>query len=416
MWKLHRVFVAIDLLALGQTIGLILIPGEAARITGPHVPLGRPFGHPFRQNLARAPRLTDAKGEGASLIGIRHPRHRPNQGVAVGRIRDRPVDHLGQPRRAQQRHPRHGIGDIPLQPLQIVGEQLEREIRRKGVVCRHPMRPAVPLIGPQIEPVLLLPQVIRRIHIAQQRQLLARRLRQGRDLGHRVEQHVLMAHHHHRQVAPEPFRHFARVIARRVHHHVAANFPLRRRHNPLIPNPPHPQGWTKPLNPPPQRPRALGQRLGQLRRINVAVIRVVQCPRQVMGFQKRIAPLDLARGEDLQIHPLMPPHAHNPLKFLQTFPRMPQPHRPRHMVIHRIVNLGPKPAIKPRRIPLHVHDRPGRRKRRHIPRRMPCAARRQLVLFQQHAIRPTRLAQMIQAGNPHSPAANDHDAGGAGKV
>src|SRR3989338_5236454 len=74
---------------LFHAIILILEPRKAARIAGPHVPFGRPLGDPFRQHLARTPRLTDAKGEHASLERVGNPRHRADQRVAVGRIGDR---------------------------------------------------------------------------------------------------------------------------------------------------------------------------------------------------------------------------------------------------------------------------------------------------------------------------------------
>ena len=169
--KVDRVFVAVGLDSLGEAIVRVGVAGVAARIAGPHVPLRPALRHPFRQHLACAARLRDAKGEDAGFVGIRHPRHRAEQRQAVRRIGDRAVDHPAHARLPEDRHPRHGVLDIPFQPVEIVGIKLEGEILRHWIVRRRPVRLAVPLVGAEVEAVFLLPQVVRGIHIAQERQL-----------------------------------------------------------------------------------------------------------------------------------------------------------------------------------------------------------------------------------------------------
>ena len=115
MREMHGVFVAVNFHALGDAIVLIFKPGKAARIARPHIPFSSPLGDPFRQHFARPPRLTDAKGEHARLKRVRHAGHRADQRIAIGGIGDRAVDHLGQRRLFQQRHPGHRISDIPFQ-------------------------------------------------------------------------------------------------------------------------------------------------------------------------------------------------------------------------------------------------------------------------------------------------------------
>jgi hypothetical protein len=48
---------------------------------------------------------------------------------------------------------------------------------------------------------------------------------------------------------------------------------------------------------------ALGQRLGQLRRVDVAIIGVVKRAGQVMRFEEGIARLDLVRAKDVRSMP-----------------------------------------------------------------------------------------------------------------
>ena len=158
--ELDGVFVAVHLHALLDAVILILEPGEAAGVAGPHVPFGGTLGHPFGQHFACAAGLADAKGEDASLIGIGLSRHRADQRVAIGGVGDRAVDHLGQAAFGEQRHALHGVVDVPFQTVQVVGEQLEAEILRERVVGGGPMGAAIAFIGAKVEAVLLLPQVI----------------------------------------------------------------------------------------------------------------------------------------------------------------------------------------------------------------------------------------------------------------
>ena len=146
------------------------------------------------------------------------------------------------------------------------------------------MRAAVALIGAKVEAVLLLPQVVGAVDIAQQRQLVAHLLRPGLKLGDGVEQHVLVAHHHHRHVAAEPFADLAGVIARRVHHDFAADLALGGLDHPFAALAPHAGRRAEPLDPRAHLPRALGQRLRQLRRVDVAVIGIIQARRSDHAF------------------------------------------------------------------------------------------------------------------------------------
>ena len=187
---------------------------------------------------------------------------------------------------------------------------------------------------------------------------MSRLARPRRKLGDLVEDQVLMAHHHHGHVATEPLAHLAGVIAGGVDDILAGDVALGRRDDPFITRASCPGCGAEANDPRPEVARALGKRLGQLRRVDVAVIGVVECACEFVGLDERIAIADLARRQDVEIHALVAAHADDALELLQALGRVPQPDRTGDVVIHRIVHRLGKPAIELGRIALHVHDRP----------------------------------------------------------
>ena len=326
--KMHRIFMAIGFNRLGLTIGRIGVTRKSARVARPHIPFGAALGHPFGQHLARATGLGDAKGEHASLKRIFHPRHRADQRQPIGGIGDRAVDHLAHTGLGQHRHAGHRILHIPFQPLQIVGEQLKTEIFRHLVLRFDPMRLAVAFIRAQVQAIFFLPQIIGTIDIAQQRQL-AVALGPVLQLGDRFGQEILVAHHRHRHGAAtiglEPLANFLRVIACGVDHLFTGDIALGGMHNPAVFCLGHAGRRGKAQNLRAQLPGTFGQGLRQLCGINVTIIGVKQSPRQIMGFQKRIAGFQVRDLHHFQRHALHPAHAAGAFKFLHALFGMAQP-------------------------------------------------------------------------------------------
>ena len=145
---------------------------------------------------------------------------------------------------------------------------------------------AVRLVRPDVETVFLLPQVVRDIHVPQQWQLAARLFRARFNFAYLLGQHILMAHHHHRHSAPaigfEPFAHLLRVIPGSVHHIFATDLALVGLDNPFITFAAHARRRREPQDLRAQRTRPLGQRLRQLRRIDIAVGRIVKRALKIM--------------------------------------------------------------------------------------------------------------------------------------
>ena len=370
-----------------------------------------PCGHPFGQHLAGAAGLGDAEGEDAGLEGVRHAGHRANQRIAVGRVGDRPVDHLGQSGLAQHRHAANGVVEIVLQPLQIVGEELEGEIVRHRIVVADPMRAAIALVGAEVHAVLFLPQVVGGVDVAQQRQLPAMLFRPCRKLGDLLEQYVLMAHHHHRHVAAEHRADLASAIAGGVDHIFAADFALRRRHDPFAALAADGGDRAEPHDRRAEVAGALGKRLRQLRRIDIAVVRIVERTFEVVCLDERVARPDLVGADHVDVHALIAAHSLDALELAHALLRVGKAERAGDVVIHGIVDGFRQPAIELGRVALHVHQRPGRREGRHVAGCVPGRAGGQLVLFEQHAVGPAGLRQMIERGDADRAAADDDHAG-----
>ena len=153
---------------------MIGVIGIAARIAGPHIPFCLSLGHPFSKHFARAAPLGDAKGKDTGLKGIGHTRHGPDEGQAIRCIGNRAIDDLGHAPFAKDWHTRQSVFDIPFQPVQIIGIKLKTEIIGQGVIRRGPMRAAIALIRAEVKAVFFLAQIIRAVHIAQERQFMAR--------------------------------------------------------------------------------------------------------------------------------------------------------------------------------------------------------------------------------------------------
>ena len=176
--------------------------------------------------------------------------------------------------------------------------------------------------------------------------------------GDRVEEQVLMAHHHHRHGAAEHRAHLARIVTRRVYHLFAAHLALGCHDNPFIAFAPHTGHGAEAFDARAHLPRALGQGLGQLRGVDIAIVGIVERALKVMGFKEGIAPAHLVGAQQIQIHALVTAHADDAGEFLHSFAAMAQAQRSGDMVVHRVIDLGAQTAIEIGRIALHVHDRP----------------------------------------------------------
>ena len=154
---------------------------------------------------------------------------------------------------------------------------------------------------------------------------------------------------------------------------------------------------------------ALGEGLGQLRGVDIAVHRIEERAGQVMGFDERVAGFDLVDAQNFKVHTLIEPHAAGPFELLQSFDGVGEADGARDVVIHRIVDSFGQAAVKLCRIPLHIHDCPRRRECRDVAGGMPCRACGKFVFFEKDRVRPTGPGQMVEAGRADGTASDDDD-------
>ena len=360
--EVHGIFVTVGFQRLLQGIVVIGVAGVAARSDGPHVPLGFAMHDPFGQDLARPAPLGDPEGKAVPLKRVFDAGHGPEQWQSVGRVWDRSVDVAPHTGCAKGRHPLHCVFDVEFQPLQIVGIQLEAEVFRHWVVGRDPMGLTVAFIGAEVQAVLVLPQVVADINIADNGQFAPVFLGPCGDFGDFVCQEVLVAHHHHRHGAPaKGFEHLAHalcVVARAIHNEFAANVALVRLHDPLVTVLVDACGRAESFDPRTCVACALGHGLGQLRRIDIAVQWIPHTAREIVGFHEGVVLGHLFRRQNRHLKPLIAAHACDPLKFLHPFLGMSQTQRTCDVVVHRVIDVRGERPIHFQPVTLHIQDGP----------------------------------------------------------
>ena len=112
---------------------------------------------PLRRHEPDPRRLAEAGDDPVAGEIAPQLRHRAEDHVGIGRPDHRAVDDPLDPRLADRRHPGHGAQHVLLDPLEIVGEKIMREIERRALLGPEPH---VALIGPDQQALALLPQVI----------------------------------------------------------------------------------------------------------------------------------------------------------------------------------------------------------------------------------------------------------------
>ena len=147
------VFVLVDLNGLGHGVFGGGVVAVATPVQRPQIPLGFAMHHPLRQRFTGAAALGDTEAERVAVEEIAQARLRADVGVAVGRIRNRPIDAPLDSRTRQRRDACHRVFNVFFQALEIVVPQLVCK------VVRHTVKPhgrGFPLVGAQDETFALL--------------------------------------------------------------------------------------------------------------------------------------------------------------------------------------------------------------------------------------------------------------------
>jgi hypothetical protein len=120
--------------------------------------------------------------------------------------------------------------------------------------------------------------------------------------------------------------------------YLAADLALLGLDDPFAVLAPTPVAGAEPQDLRAQVARALGQRLGQLRGVDVAIVGIVERALQIMRFDERDSVLDLVAGVRFPGPCPGSGPCRGALEFLHPLLRMRQPDRAGDVVVHRVVD------------------------------------------------------------------------------
>ena len=397
------ILVLVRLDGLGEHKLVVRVRQVAARVQRPHVPLGLAMDDPLGNRLAGTARLDDAEREAAAVVEPGQARCRAEQGVAVGRIRDGSVDDRLDAHRAEDGHPSAGRLDVFLKPLERIVEELVRKMLRNTI---EPMGGCVPFIGSEEQAVAFLPQVVADIRIAHQRQSCRAALDQ---LGDVLRDQVLVRHRHDRQVRAHHRRDLRAAIAGRVDHPLRADRSLVGMDQPLARRRPLDRRYAGvPIDLRAVVAGTLGERLGHLRGIDVAVVGIVQAGLETVRNHERVMVLQLRRAEKFEVHALGAGLRDNVLEFVDAVARMRQAYAAGDVVVDVVPDSLRERRIQAGAVPLQLHQVPRCREVRAVPGSVPGGPCRQLVSLQQYGVFHAEFRQVIQRAAAHR-ATTDND-------
>ena len=211
-------------------------------------------------------------------------------------------------------------------------------------------------------------------------------------LGDNVEMLAGMQRHRYAGLCPD----FACPHATGIHHIISFNRTLIRHHTG------HPTirlvniGYLDALNDRhAEIAGTLGQRLGDVDRVCLAVLWQKDTTNHIIRLQSGITTGNIGRGNFVNFHPESPCHCRCPPQFFHTFISQRHGHRPVALDAGGHAGLGFQPEIQLLRIfcqPRHILCRT---QLCNQPGRMPGGAAGQLLAFQQHNIAPAKFAKMI---------------------
>ena len=211
-------------------------------------------------------------------------------------------------------------------------------------------------------------------------------------------------------------RNILAVIARGVHHDLAADLTLFGFHDPFIALPVNAGNGAAANDRRAAFPRAGGIGLGQLRGVDIAIQRIPKPAFQVMMLHLRDFLAQIVEIHHFHHAALAARHVGHMREFAHPFVGMGDPYGTGLVIVDRISDLVAESREEVDRIGLDRHDGPVAREGWAITSGVPGRARRQFGFFEKNHIGPTGLRQMVKRRTADRAATNDDDAGGRGKI
>ena len=371
---------------------------EAARVHLPDVERRHPLGDPLRDELAhparaREPVRAEARGdpEAAHVGGAEDE-------LVVGRERLGPVDQLHDVHPLESGDAADRVLEQRLEPLPVLGEQLAVEVRRDPVE-----RPGgrVALVAAHDQPARLGAEVDEQRRVAHRRHV-------GRQAG-RLRDEVLVRHRDQRHVDARERPELLREHAARVDDHLCLDRPLVGDHADdatALDGDLRDAGVREDLGP--AAPRALGEREGELRGVDVAVRGEEGSAEHTLGGHRREQPLRLLRRDQLEREAERLRPAGLAGKLLEPFRGGREPERADLAPAGLEVDLGAERAVQLDRAHHHLRQRERAAQLSHEACRVEGRARGEVGAVDEDGVRPAELGQPVEDRAAPDPA-SDHD-------
>ncbi len=374
---------------------------EATDVDRPEVH-GRFARHdPLGERASGAARRGDAERiEAAADVEACELRRLAEDEVAVGRERLRAVDQLLDARPLERRYAQQSLLH---QRLEVIPVRIEQgEVEAIGDAVRRP-GDRVRLVAAHDQPADLLLEIDQAVGVAERRQV-------GRDAGDRLGDHVLVLHRGERHAHPGKAPERPGPLARTQHDDLGGDFAL------LGDDARDPAALSAKAgdgaafdDPHTVLPRALGQRLGDVGGIGLAVGWQVRSPDQVGDVHQRPEILGFGGREQVHLEAEAVRGGRLALELDHPIGGAGEPQAAVHLPAARLAGLGLQPLVQLDAVLQelgHVGIGP------ELPDEtggVPGRAAGQLLSLEQHHLPPAEPGQMIGDRAAHDAAAYDHD-------
>ena len=387
--------------------GRAVLRAEAAHVHLPEVHRGLARHDPLRHHLAHAARAREAVcAEAARHEQAGHLRLAEAE-LVVGRESLRPVDHARDLHVLHLRHAPARVHDDLLEAVPVVLEQAAVEVGRDALEVRAAVRReggrGGALVAAHHQTAALLAEVDEQVGVAQRRQRVLR-IALAERLGH----DVLVRHRHDRDAhAREPSQ-LRREHASRDHHDLGVDVAALGAHAALL-DPRHARA-REDLHA--ALAGALGQREGELRRVEVAVGGKPGGAEHAVGGHQREEPLRLLRRDQVERQPERLRPARLPAQLLHALLARREPDPAALDPAARVAEL----PVELDRVHHHLGEVHRAAQLAHEAGGVEGGARRELVAVHEHHVVPAELGQVVGDRRAAHAAPDDHAARCAGKL
>ena len=260
--------------------------------------------------------------------------------------------------------------------------------------------------GTQDQALAFLAHVVADVRVAQQGQACIAALDQGRNV---FGDQVLVRQRDDGQVLADHRCDFTAAVAGRIDDGLGLDRALVRVYPPFAGRQAFDRGDLGPAVDLRARvASALGQRLRELRRVDVAVVGIVEAGEDVGRVDERVTLDDLGRAQHLELDALGVGLRDDVPELVHAIARVRKAHAAGDVVVDVVADLLRQRRVQLGAVTLQLDHVPRRREVGAVACRVPGGAGREFVAFEQHDVREPELRQVVEGAATDGTAA-DHD-------